>query len=572
MLFVLLLVVGCKKSSGDISLNDGEESMDFTCETGEFSITRAMEGVDVSDLSISLFAYASSDANSIYINNAQLVQDSSTWTLLLSEDESAEWPESGTVDFFAYSPISESYSAAGDATNRGLTITDYQAISDVKSQEDLMVAYATGYSSGTVPLIFEHQLSCISFGIIQSSGTDNTTYSITEISLEGVYSTADLVVDSDGDGEWGNYSSSQTYTISVDNELIPASQSDYALYPNSTTLKVVNTTDGYMKLIPQTLTSAAKFKATVVSSTDSQPYSVEWDLEGVEWSANEHYIYTLTFGAKDVTFSSITVSQWEQQDESSLDESAGVVNMHLYDDLDDLESVLNIFSYFNIRNISVLGNYFDGCIGDMSYTVDLPLEPSSFYSYNSPYIDVLRAELEILDLSGVIYSSDVSVTVVADDGEESTIIVDYTSVTSTPEMAFSPGFTYSSDKTFKAYLSTPLHTVLLPEHLTTIGNFAFAVSAVEQAVYANITDVGAYAFVSCTSLRNVVLEKANKIGDYAFYNCTLLKNVALPSSVELGSCVFDGVDTESCDLTLSGSSGVSGNTWGEYTWKSITTN
>ena len=105
-----------------------------------------------------------------------------------------------------------------------------------------------------------------------------------------------------------------------------------------------------------------------------------------------------------------------------------------------------------------------------------------------------------------------------------------------------------------------IHTIVLPEELSSIGAFAFAdcyylssfdvpssvvrindgafencrsLSSVNFANNSQLTTIGSWAFYNCHELKNIVIpEGVTEIGHAAFYGCTYLKDLTLPASLQ----------------------------------------
>lgn len=78
-------------------------------------------------------------------------------------------------------------------------------------------------------------------------------------------------------------------------------------------------------------------------------------------------------------------------------------------------------------------------------------------------------------------------------------------------------------------------TVILPEKLESVGNFAFYnCTALKSVVIPNnVQKIGEKAFYNCNSLRIVALEEGLKsIGRAAFYHCESLASLTFPNSLE----------------------------------------
>ncbi|GAB6393049.1 MAG: leucine-rich repeat domain-containing protein [Treponematales bacterium] len=76
--------------------------------------------------------------------------------------------------------------------------------------------------------------------------------------------------------------------------------------------------------------------------------------------------------------------------------------------------------------------------------------------------------------------------------------------------------------------------VILPDTLTSIGNYAFrnCVSLTSVTIPAGVTSIGNYAFQNCSNLTSVTIpDGVTSIGQSAFENCTSLTSVTIPDGV-----------------------------------------
>ena len=93
------------------------------------------------------------------------------------------------------------------------------------------------------------------------------------------------------------------------------------------------------------------------------------------------------------------------------------------------------------------------------------------------------------------------------------------------------------------YKCNNLTSILLPECVTSIGNYAFSgCSSLTSIVLPEcVTSIGNYAFSGCSSLTSIVLpECVTSIGNYAFSGCSSLTSIVLPEGVTtIGNSAFD---------------------------------
>ena len=81
---------------------------------------------------------------------------------------------------------------------------------------------------------------------------------------------------------------------------------------------------------------------------------------------------------------------------------------------------------------------------------------------------------------------------------------------------------------------TKIHSVTIPQSVTSIGKDAFAQCRVLQSLTIDdaATSIGDWAFDECYKLTTLSLGKnITTIGNYAFYDCRILNNVTIPQSV-----------------------------------------
>lgn len=67
----------------------------------------------------------------------------------------------------------------------------------------------------------------------------------------------------------------------------------------------------------------------------------------------------------------------------------------------------------------------------------------------------------------------------------------------------------------------------------------------------DVKSIETLAFQGCIGLKTIYAPRVSSISDYAFFNCRLLKSVTLGNISTAGFRIFDGVNTEFVDLTLS---------------------
>ncbi len=95
----------------------------------------------------------------------------------------------------------------------------------------------------------------------------------------------------------------------------------------------------------------------------------------------------------------------------------------------------------------------------------------------------------------------------------------------------------------KAFATSSVRTVVLPDTVKNIGDFAFSECTSLQSIDLSMPSmayIGNYAFYRCTELRNVTFgDNITWIADFAFYRCSSLEKAVLPKSLtKLGNEAF----------------------------------
>lgn len=202
------------------------------------------------------------------------------------------WPESGTIDFIAYSPMA-------DKTNNGIELLGDNKIVGLPSLQftlpatantDLLVSSAIQGTSGEIQLTLGHKLSKVTFKVTPPTA-EGTTITITDIKLTGVNTVATY---SFKDG-WNTLETPKEFAASTDGEfyMIPQSVTDIkAIISFSVEVEDTSLANGSF-----TFTKTS----TVALNSVAAP----------NWETNKQYNYTInpTTSLDAVTISA-TVEDW----------------------------------------------------------------------------------------------------------------------------------------------------------------------------------------------------------------------------------------------------------------------
>lgn len=200
--------------------------------------------------------------------------------------------------FFSYSPHSGEAQGVAPRIKDGELVIDYVASNSSSDQPDLMYAmprkdiYAQVING--VSLDFYHALASVSFSLISVTGEKITAITISDVVSEGSLSW-DYELN---EPAWSfEKSASSSFSVEVDEEYTP----------NCETSTLVNTTGGYLMMIPQTLTNGVE----VVIEIDGEEERTLMIPAGSVWEAGSNYNYIIRLredAASDFIYSSDEIS------------------------------------------------------------------------------------------------------------------------------------------------------------------------------------------------------------------------------------------------------------------------
>ena len=295
VLLLLLLLAGCAVDERN-NIDDVSESYQAVYITVTASVDEVVEtrGIPVNAVSqmddLGLFCSYSGDALWDYtsnipdkIYNMMMVRNAQTgsWDYF---DTSVPWDNATAADnytFFAYAPYAKTkngITVTSSANTAGIPALRYTVPPIVQDQPDLMLAvpkeniHPTGHP---VDLRMRHALTAVGF-MVYGYGT------VTAISVTGVHVGGDLLMDG-SNIVWSIASGSVTaldFTASILGNSFTA---------DSETPQNLLADDGYLMMIPQTLTEEAKVNITINGVTKA----LELHLATPQWQAGKKVIYSI---------------------------------------------------------------------------------------------------------------------------------------------------------------------------------------------------------------------------------------------------------------------------------------
>lgn len=315
MLSVAALLGSCSKDGVDDNgqaAYDASKSVTFTTTTPGKAVTRGTPITDVAGLA-SMGAFCSYTGMADWTSgddfdkmfNQRLDNVSGTWTYPSGQEK--YWEAASMADrytFFAYTPYataSNGITVQGTASTQGTPTLTYTVPSGsdaaIAAQPDLMVAVARKNVRPTgnpVALEMKHALTSVGFRI----GAEDAGKKLTGIVVSGVSITGTLTMDGGwdtGDGgpiKWSGLGAPAATNFSA---LINKDTGEeyFTIPTGSTALALAD--NGYLMMIPQTLTAAAKVTLTFDGADD-----ITIELGTHTWEAGKKVIYSISLAADGV--------------------------------------------------------------------------------------------------------------------------------------------------------------------------------------------------------------------------------------------------------------------------------
>ena len=213
------------------------------------------------------------------MNNTAWTQSEGTWT----SNATVAWePTDGYNDnfsFFGYTPRGTADNGITVSSTTGTPKLTYTVPAIIGNQPDLMVASAKDVkpTSSAVNMAYKHALTCVAFKGIGAGET------ISAIKVKGVKTTGTLSLDASSGITWTNLGGELSTEFS-------AGLSNPGGVVTDGTATGVLAADGYLMMIPQTLTADAKVVVTI-NNTD---YTFALQTAEVSaWAAGQRVTYTI---------------------------------------------------------------------------------------------------------------------------------------------------------------------------------------------------------------------------------------------------------------------------------------
>ena len=249
------------------------------------------------------------------------------------------WPMQGYLTFAAYSTGTATglsgYKSLEYDVIKGLKLTEYTVSSE--NQYDLMLSSradnkkkehsvegTTTTKNDGVEIQFNHALSAIKFAVRTKDNylsPDGYTITLNSLSVQGAYTTADLIQFPGTDGTmWSAYKNDKSGTTPSSYAVTFANAN-----PTLSTTETIlcGSTDTDLVLLPQALNGidhdVKVYMTYTVNHADiNKPiqYTATLDLadntnaQDATWDAGKRYLYTIIIGMEEIVFAPTIVTDW----------------------------------------------------------------------------------------------------------------------------------------------------------------------------------------------------------------------------------------------------------------------
>lgn len=222
------------------------------------------------------------------------------------------WTEGKLYDFYAVYPTELPTGSTASVSKEGIiTVSGFDCTATGKDAVDLMTATAPNVSAdkmiqdnSAVELKFEHELARVTCDV----KSEKSTVTIKSVKLYGVGYKGTLTKTAGNAVDWSDVA---TYTA----DDTPFKKNEEFNLNTTSGLEKDNVLDDLL-LLPQDLKATAQFSLTYRYNNDTADRTAAVSFPtGSEWTAGQHYNYTLTLKAATVTLN-VAVLDWEEENTS----------------------------------------------------------------------------------------------------------------------------------------------------------------------------------------------------------------------------------------------------------------
>ena len=246
------------------------------------------------------------------------------------------WPTKGSLVFAGYSPADASgtfgYTLPSSSETKGkFIVTDYVQSNDITKTHDLMWFDVTDKSydqnstdSKGVPVTFQHALSWLTFKFKLADGVTQHNWTITNVKLTGIETTADFNSNSGWTeeattkevGVWSASGDVLPYLVTSEAKVLESAENGVVVIPQSCAPETpaVDATPAVPAAAELVVTYKMKTYVNGVEPIDQEvtlPLNGS-QITGNKWLPGMHYTYTITFGGNEILIAP-SVTKWADE-------------------------------------------------------------------------------------------------------------------------------------------------------------------------------------------------------------------------------------------------------------------
>lgn len=291
--------------------------------------------------------------------------------------------------------------------------------------------------------------------------------------------------------------------------------SDFTFYTNEETQQAItplaNSETSYTAILrPGEYADESYFIYLTMDGIEEHDVLGKTTTAAINLEAGKHYTFTLKVGKDVVSIDDVTVADWEEE------EIDGGVAEEVMPNTFDATAMTPEQLNAAVTEALEYGHT------EISVTLAADADATMFSAITAALATTVDPSLDQYELV-MNYSGTIDLTI--------------SGAKTVPENTFY--VIENENENWRA--GAALRSVTLTD-ATTIGESAFAGSAMTSFSAPNVIAIEDYAFTSCMNLTDVYLPSVQTLGGIVFFECYTLKTISLPECIDLGNGVFNSCE------------------------------
>lgn len=291
--------------------------------------------------------------------------------------------------------------------------------------------------------------------------------------------------------------------------------SDFTFYTNEETQQAItplaNSETSYTAILrPGEYADESYFIYLTMDGIEEHDVLGKTTTAAINLEAGKHYTFTLKVGKDVVSIDDVTVADWEEE------EIDGGVAEEVMPNTFDATAMTPEQLNAAVTEALEYGHT------EISVTLAADADATMFSAITAALATTVDPSLDQYELV-MNYSGTIDLTI--------------SGAKTVPENTFY--VIENENENWRA--GAALRSVTLTD-ATTIGESAFAGSAMTSFSAPNVIAIEDYAFTSCMNLTDVYLPSVQTLGGNVFFECYTLKTISLPECIDLGNGVFNSCE------------------------------